>query len=612
MAAEAEADGRIVRPRPEADGELGPTLDFLDQVLAADQSKEPPMRDAFGILVEVRVREPWNMHLLTADGANADAAEDAETIKAPAEPALVQLSPSNTELLVEKYVRWRVDRPNRSYYGALHRPFIDALREHLPSAVPVARAIITAPLIAASGRVIDGDGLDRKTGLILRIDPLLRACLPDHPPSKREVREALKFILDEWLVDVALDPVDKCVVVMVALTIIERVLLPERPAFFVTAGTRGGGKTTLVSMIVMAALGRRPSAAGWSAAEEERKKALFSCLRAGVACIVWDNIPRGSAISCPSIEASLTISEVSDRVLGVSRTEQAAATAVQIFTGNAIAPRGDMASRSLMIALNVNRPDPENRDFKHPQPLDWTSANRAKILRALYTLMVAGALNWPQQQRAETRFKTWWSLCGWPVEHAAKLLKIDVDCAKLLRTGEIGDEEMSATANVYSIFHEIWKDKPFTAREVVAVLEPEDAGLPRMRMSWSEARARAEDLHDALGEIIGKRLEHPTGRSLGKLFQKHLVDRPAWVGDNEGVATLRKSTGHNQNTYRLEVEGSMPERQDDPYPATVGGKRGPDAPPLTAAQAAALETLRARNGRVRWRKGTRYPLRTRG
>ena len=48
------------------------------------------------------------------------------------------------------------------------------------------------------------------------------------------------------------------------MTLIERALLPERPAFFVTAGQRGGGKTTLVNMITLAVLGRRAAAAGWS------------------------------------------------------------------------------------------------------------------------------------------------------------------------------------------------------------------------------------------------------------------------------------------------------------------------------------------------------------
>jgi hypothetical protein len=93
-------------------------------------------------------------------------------------------------------------------------------------------------------------------------------------------------------------------------------------------------------------------------------------------------------------------------------------TTVQAFTGNNIAPRGDMASRALVCRLEVHRPDPENRPFRHPDPVGWTLAHRARILRALYTL-----LRWNPQVRvppgervaSKTRFKLWWDLVGAPL-----------------------------------------------------------------------------------------------------------------------------------------------------------------------------------------------------
>ena len=129
---------RIIRPRPEPDGELTPTVTFLDQILASDQREEPPMRDASGSLVEVRVREPWALHLLTSDGTNgpADAVDDTEAIKAPAEPGLVPLTPVGVEMLIERYVRWTVEKEKSRYFGALPRPFVDALMQFSPSTVP--------------------------------------------------------------------------------------------------------------------------------------------------------------------------------------------------------------------------------------------------------------------------------------------------------------------------------------------------------------------------------------------------------------------------------------------------------------------------------------------
>jgi hypothetical protein len=533
-------DGRLVRPCPPPDGERLPTTKFLDEVLASDRREEPPMRDASGNLVEVRVQEPWALHLLTANATNA-AAEDAETMKAPAEPGLVRLTPNRVELLIERYVCFVIDKKHISYPGALPAPFVTALMEFSPSDIPVVRAINTAPLVEMSGQVIGGAGLDRDRGLVHRIDPLLRACVPSSPPTEQDVRDALVFLLDDWLVDVALDRVGKCIAIMLALTLIERALLTERPAFFVTAGQRGGGKTTLVIMITLAALGRRAAAAAWSEKSEERKKALFSYLRQSLACLVWDNIQRGAAISCPHIEAALTAAETSDRVLGVSQVETVPSTTVQIFTGNSIAPRGDMASRSLMLALNVDRPDPENREFEHADPLGWTQVNRAKIVRALYTLLIAGALNRPKQQEAKTRFKTWWNLVGWPVEYAASLLGIQVDCTKLIQAGEAEDEEALAASAVLTILRQNWGHRTFTAMDVV------EAMTPGTHMDDRDT-AKAESLADALAELAGKRLERPSARSIGKFLGNRLVGRPAWIDDGQTVATLKKIPGHSANT----------------------------------------------------------------
>ena len=563
----AEADGRIVRLRPEPDGELTPTVTFVDELLASDCSEEPPMRDASGELVEVRVQEPWALHELNSDATNNTASDGGDVMKAPAEPGLVRLTSAAVNMVIERYVRWLIVKKNKDYFGQLPNSHIDALMQLSPSLLPVARAINTAPLISKSGALIEGAGLDRKTGLVHRIDPLLRACLPERTPSEQDVRDALTFLLHDWLIDVALDDVGKCQAIMLAMTLIQRTLLTERPAFFVVAPQRGGGKTTLVIMITLAALGRRAAAAAWSNTSEERKKALFSYLRQGVACLAWDNIPRGTTITCSHIEAALTAAEISDRVLGVSRVETVPSTTVQIFTGNAIAPRGDMASRSLMLALSVDRPDPENRSFVHPDPLAWTGAHRREIVRAFYVLLMAGALNRPPNQEAKTRFKGWWALVGWPMEYAAGLLGINVDCTELMRAGEAGDEEAAATSAALTILHEIWPEHSFTAKDVVKIIEAKDIKWADPAAVDEAAKVRAEALADALGDLDGRRLDRPTAHRIGKLFQKRLVGRPAVIGTDQ-IATLRRTKAHQENTYQ--VESLRPAKAIPTIPAFPG------------------------------------------
>jgi hypothetical protein len=177
-------------------------------------------------------------------------------------------------------------------------------------------AISTAPLILADGSQLAPDGLDRERGIAFVIAKELRKVVPERKDCDASAaRKAMQFLCDEWLVDVATDFAGKCTVIAAALTIIERSLLPERLAFFVTAGKRGGGKTTLLNMLIIAVTGLRATAAAWSSNEEERRKALLGYFLSGIGYVLWDNIPRGSEISCPHIERSCTSASYADRRL---------------------------------------------------------------------------------------------------------------------------------------------------------------------------------------------------------------------------------------------------------------------------------------------------------
>jgi hypothetical protein len=53
----------------------------------------------------------------------------------------------------------------------------------------------------------------------------------------------------------------------------------------------------------------------------------------GVPYISWDNIARGTQISCPHIEKSCTAAYYADRKLGVSEMVATAASTIHLFTG---------------------------------------------------------------------------------------------------------------------------------------------------------------------------------------------------------------------------------------------------------------------------------------
>ena len=558
------ADRRLSRPLPPPDGELTPIVKLVDETLAADPTEEPPMRNAEGSIVEVCVQEPWGLHLLMATGSNAEPLpEGHKALPPPREPGLVALTPVQVTMLIEKQIRF-VKPPTKNspgYPARLQRAYVDAVMSlGNNSLMPVARAIITAPMVAKNGTVIEGIGLDRSTNLVYRIEPGLLSCIPkDDELTEDNVRKALCFLLDDWLIDVNTDVTGKLLILMRALQKIERVLLSQRPAWFVTAGKAGSGKTTVIVMTTMAIDGRTASAAAWSENEDERRKALFSYQRQGVSEINWDNIQRGAQISSPAIEKSLTVLENSDRVLGESRNETLSADALQTFTGNNIGPKGDMVSRSFRIIINVDRPDPQNRPFVHPDPIEWTRQHRAGILRALYTILINGCRNRPSDLVSKTRFKDWYDLCGWPLEHAALLIGVKIDCAKLIAAGESGDSETTAAIALLSELTTTFGTKDFTAKDITALIE---AGTPKpFDPPTPTAKEKTERLLDAFAELIGKPLRRYSPGAIGKLLNNRLVDLPTFLDDT--TATLKASSEKHLVYYRIKITGS-PDGSDKP------------------------------------------------
>jgi hypothetical protein len=69
-------------------------------------------------------------------------------------------------------------------------------------------------------------------------------------------------------------------------------------------------------------------------------------------------------------------------------------------------------------------------------------------------------------------------------------------------------------------------------------------------------------------------MDKPTAHSLGKFFQKRLVGRPGWIQDGGTIAILRKSEGHNENKYSVEI--LAPGQTPNPEPFETDSAAGKD------------------------------------
>jgi hypothetical protein len=491
-------------------------------------------------------------------------------LPAPEQWVIERMTESEVAEMIEQHIDF-IDKNDRSVH--LQPSFVRHYMKRDDGALPTLVAVTTLPIILADGHVLGReDGFDGLRGISFRTQSEVSACVPQlGSVTDDDVATAMRFLTDEWLVDVNASYAGKCTIIAAALTIIERSLLDQRPAFFVTSGRRGGGKTTTLIMLIKGVTGIRPAAAAWSTNEEERRKALLSYFMSGVPYILWDNIARGTRISCPHIERSCTAAYYADRKLGVSEMVATAASTIHLFNGNNIAPSGDLASRSLEIRLEVDRWDPENREFTHPDPIGWTDSMRAVLLRAFYTILLGNpTLKLQRDAEMKTRFKMWWRVVGSAIEHAAQLATdraepsayelggppapCAVDFRKLFLEREAQHEDQASLADALAVLAKWPTQAGFKANDVAELVN--DVTTPCD--PYARPR-RATDLIEPADRVILRDFLYPSmppgfrasPRSVGCQLRDH-IDEP--VRSGQQTLTLKAHSDAHGHTLKYYVK----------------------------------------------------------
>jgi hypothetical protein len=265
------AEDRDPRPEievPSADEPWLPQMHVLNDVIGKVSAAQPPARDIDAYVARARKLTVPNLHAFSTKPISRE--QTMTRLPPPEQWVLHRMSEIEVAEIIEEHINF-VDKDGRS----VHLP-MDFVRHYMrrgDRALPTVVAIASAPVVLADGGLLAPDGLDRDRGIIFIVQRELRAAVPDPEHCDDvSVRAAIQFLCDEWLCDVATDFVGKCTIIAAALTIIERSLLPDRPVFFITAGRRGGGKTTTLTMLIMALTGIWPAAAAWSSNEESGER----------------------------------------------------------------------------------------------------------------------------------------------------------------------------------------------------------------------------------------------------------------------------------------------------------------------------------------------------
>jgi hypothetical protein len=454
----AACSGRATKRAPCPDEERTPVIAAVEAELLREQ-QPTVFQNVMGDVVHVVQHRSALLHLLTSETA-AGGIHTGMFAPAPASPLIVPHTVETVRVEIERRIRYlqepRHGGPPRAV--SLPDPFLRSFLTPRPgSRLPLITAVSDVPVVTPAGQVIVAGGYHAPSGIFFTCSAAeARMVVPDEV-GEAAAKAACRFLAEELFIDAALQDRTGGMAALIAflLTGMTQPILPEKPVFCVNAPQRGSGKTTLVNMVTRALMRRAAAAAAWSPNEEERRKMFFAAAREGHSVLLVDNIPRGTTIRDATIERFSTSAEIRDRVLGESRTETVRSPVVAL-TGNALRMGGDAGSRTLRIELTAERPDPENRTFRHADIFAWIDRNRARILRAGLTLLLGNPMLQDRDAIIETRFKPWFVLVGSAVEHAARLAGMPARMVDLIGQAEADDDTTGALGEALALLQQLY------------------------------------------------------------------------------------------------------------------------------------------------------------
>lgn len=192
----------------------------------------------------------------------------------------------------------------------------------------------------------------------------------------------------------------------------------QRPVWIYGANREGAGKTLLIRLAVCPTFG--PAVIGPPpdpSRSDALTKLLASAALAGSPYLIFDNWGKGHVIGNPSLEAFITSSTYSDRVLGVSKMFTVEKQCLVFISGNGARVSPDMRRRSLVVDLEVVEARSEDREIKKPMGEPEILKARPQILAALWAIIREwDAKGRPDGSFRHSSFALWSKMFGGMIE----------------------------------------------------------------------------------------------------------------------------------------------------------------------------------------------------
>jgi hypothetical protein len=209
--------------------------------------------------------------------------------------------------------------------------------------------------------------------------------IPD--PTPDTARAALALLEDLLTEFHFVAPTDKAAALAAIFTAVVRPSLPHAPGFHVRAPVFASGKTYLCELIGAFAGPAGNAKVSYPTTSEEATKVILSLLLTSPAVIEFDDmdtdwIPHGT------IKRMLTAEQITDRILGVSKTATVSTRTLFLGSGNNVGPIRDLLRRVLTIHIDPRCATPATMTYKG-FPVAKVRQRRGVYVAAVLTIIQA-------------------------------------------------------------------------------------------------------------------------------------------------------------------------------------------------------------------------------
>ena len=251
--------------------------------------------------------------------------------------------------------------------------------------LPPLAGVVRQPYFRESdGELITQAGYD-KTAQRFGVFDARQFVIPDPTPdAARAALALLEDLLTEFHFVAA---TDKAAALSAIFTAVVRPSLSHAPGFHARAPVFGSGKTYLCELIGAFAGPAGNAKVSYPTTSEEATKVILSLLLTSPAVIEFDDmdtdwIPHGT------IKRMLTAEQITDRILGVSKTATVSTRTLFLGSGNNVGPIRDLLRRVLTIHIDPRCATPATMTYKG-FPVDKVRQHRGKYVAAVLTIIQA-------------------------------------------------------------------------------------------------------------------------------------------------------------------------------------------------------------------------------